>query len=87
MSHLDRMRSALAASGAQAFIVTDLANLRWLTGFTGSFGQAVVSATAAVLISDSRYTLQAAEQALCEFGSRTFIPPMHRQPPPCCWMF
>ncbi|MCX6358869.1 MAG: Xaa-Pro peptidase family protein [Armatimonadetes bacterium] len=75
MSHLDQMRSALAASGTPAFIVTDLANLRWLTGFTGSFGQAVVSATAAVFISDSRYTLQAEEQAR-DFAVRTFANPV-----------
>lgn len=75
MSHLDHMRSALAASGAPAFIVTDLANLRWLTGFTGTFGQAIVSASAAVLISDSRYTLQAAEQAP-DFAVRTYANPV-----------
>jgi Xaa-Pro aminopeptidase len=34
----------------------------WLTGFNGSAGQAVVSKTAAYLITDSRYWLQAEQQ-------------------------
>ncbi|MEO1718782.1 MAG: aminopeptidase P family protein [Pseudomonadota bacterium] len=36
--------------------------LRWLTGFTGSAGYAVVAAKAAALFVDGRYTLQAAGQ-------------------------
>lgn len=35
---------------------------RWLTGFTGSAGTAVVTATEALLWTDSRYWLQAGEQ-------------------------
>ncbi|KAI0646026.1 Creatinase/aminopeptidase [Trametes meyenii] len=34
----------------------------WISGFTGSAGQAIVSATTAYLITDSRYWLQAREQ-------------------------
>ncbi|KAI0369605.1 Creatinase/aminopeptidase [Pilatotrama ljubarskyi] len=34
----------------------------WMTGFTGSAGQAIVSMTTAYLITDSRYWLQAQEQ-------------------------
>jgi Xaa-Pro aminopeptidase len=36
--------------------------LAWLTGFTGSAGQAVVLAQAAAVFVDGRYTLQAAKQ-------------------------
>ncbi|MEM1401653.1 MAG: aminopeptidase P family N-terminal domain-containing protein, partial [Pseudomonadota bacterium] len=36
--------------------------LAWLTGFTGSAGQAAVLAEAATLLVDGRYTLQAPEQ-------------------------
>src|SRR5580693_2905697 len=36
--------------------------LAWLTGFTGSAGQAIVLAQAAALFVDGRYTLQAAKQ-------------------------
>ncbi|GAB5468741.1 MAG: aminopeptidase P family protein [Rhodospirillales bacterium] len=37
--------------------------LRWLTGFSGSAGQAVVLADRAALFVDGRYTLQAAKEA------------------------
>jgi Xaa-Pro aminopeptidase len=37
--------------------------LRWLTGFTGSAGAAVILADKALLFVDGRYTLQAREQA------------------------
>ena len=60
--HLERLREALAARNIDAFLVTDLPNLFWLTGFTGSFGQAIVTADSGRFISDSRYTLQASEQ-------------------------
>src|SRR6202049_5369461 len=36
--------------------------LAWLTGFTGSAGQAIVLAQAAAVFVDGRYTLQAAKQ-------------------------
>ena len=36
--------------------------LHWLTGFTGSWGQAVITKTRAALIVDGRYTIQAAKQ-------------------------
>ncbi len=36
--------------------------LAWLTGFTGSAGFAIVTAQAAVLFVDGRYTLQARDQ-------------------------
>ena len=36
--------------------------LAWLTGFTGSAGNAVVTADTAILFVDGRYTLQAAQQ-------------------------
>ena len=36
--------------------------LRWLTGFSGSAGMAIVGLDAAALFVDGRYTIQAAEQ-------------------------
>jgi Xaa-Pro aminopeptidase len=39
-----------------------MARLAWLTGFTGSAGNAVVLADKAALIVDGRYTIQSAEQ-------------------------
>lgn len=68
------LRQALAKLGLDGFIVpradehqgeyvpAHMARLAWLTGFTGSAGNAVILADKAALIVDGRYTLQAAEQ-------------------------
>lgn len=68
---LDRLRTVLAGpSGSlggttepvDALIVTELANVRWLTGFTGSAGIVLVTPQRAVLVTDGRYRTQAAQQ-------------------------
>jgi Xaa-Pro aminopeptidase len=68
------LRAALTAQKLDGFIVpradehqgeyvpAHMARLAWLTGFTGSAGQAVVLADKAALIVDGRYTIQSAEQ-------------------------
>ncbi|MEX0848501.1 MAG: Xaa-Pro peptidase family protein [Ilumatobacteraceae bacterium] len=48
--------------GIDALIVVDLTNIRWLTGFTGSNGIAVVLADSVVLVTDGRYGAQAERQ-------------------------
>jgi Xaa-Pro aminopeptidase len=45
-----------------ALVVTDLTNIRWLTGFTGSAGTAVVLPDEVVLVTDGRYGEQAERQ-------------------------
>ena len=69
---LDRVRSALAAQLSDgilpdALLVTTAVNLRWLTGFTGSAGVLLVGPERAVLATDGRYRIQAADQ-LAESG-------------------
>ncbi len=59
---LMRLRSAVLTAGHQQLLITDPLNIRWLTGFTGSFGSVLVSTDETVLITDSRYTVQAGEQ-------------------------
>jgi Xaa-Pro aminopeptidase len=61
----DRLAACLAAEGLDAFLVSDLVNVRYLTGFTGSNAALLVFAddTPAVLATDSRYRTQAARQA------------------------
>lgn len=49
-------------NGLDALIVTDLTNVRWLTGFTGSNGMAVFRPDGVVLVTDGRYEEQAARQ-------------------------
>lgn len=63
MTNLERLQGALGQAGAPAVLLTSPSNVRWASGFTGSFGQAWVTPTEAVLLTDSRYTIQAAEQA------------------------
>lgn len=54
---------ALDALGADAALVTDVVNVRYLTGFTGSNGALLLSRGGAVLATDGRYRTQAAAQA------------------------
>src|SRR5271154_2410427 len=56
--------------------------LAWLTGFTGSAGQAIVLTHAAAVFVDGRYTLQAAQQV--DAASWTIEP--LADPPPEQWL-
>jgi Xaa-Pro aminopeptidase len=47
---------------ADALLVTDLTNIRWITGFTGSNGWVVLGPGSLVLVTDGRYGEQAAQQ-------------------------
>ncbi len=57
-----RLREAIAGTEGQAFLVTNRHNVRYLTGFTGTAGAALISADKAAFLTDFRYTEQAAEQ-------------------------
>ncbi|ORV91600.1 X-Pro dipeptidase [Mycobacterium interjectum] len=61
----DNLRAQIGASGLDAMLVTDLINVRYLSGFTGSNGALLVFADdrGPVLATDGRYRTQAAEQA------------------------
>lgn len=62
MNNLQRLQSSLSSSAVNAILVSDITNVQWLTGFTGSSGFAVVTPTGGFFITDSRYTIQANEQ-------------------------
>jgi Xaa-Pro aminopeptidase len=54
---------ALRERDLHALLVTDLVNVRWLTGFTGTNGAAVVGTDGTLrFVTDFRYLTQAAEQ-------------------------
>ncbi len=57
-----RVRVAMADAGEHTLIVNDLTNLRWLTGFSGSNGYAVIAPDAVTVITDGRYGAQAERQ-------------------------
>lgn len=61
-SFLVRLRESMAGAGVEALFVSDIYNVQWLTGFTGSSGYALVTAKDAVFITDSRYTIQAGQE-------------------------
>lgn len=59
---LPRLRERLAESGCDALLVTTLANVRYLTGFSGSAALLLVLPDELVLSTDGRYQFQSAEQ-------------------------
>lgn len=58
---LTRLREDLRGAGLDAFVVTHLPNLRYLTGFAGTAGAAVVTGDRCLLIVDFRYATAARE--------------------------
>ena len=59
----DRVAEVLGERGADRLLVTDLVNVRWLTGFTGSNGAAVVGREGERrFVTDFRYLTQSADQ-------------------------
>jgi Xaa-Pro aminopeptidase len=58
--------AALAERKLDALFVAFSPNLRYLTGFTGSNGGLLITPGSAILFTDPRYTIQAAEECLSE---------------------
>lgn len=58
----DRVRAGFGESGIDALLVTDLSNVRYLTGFTGSAGRLLVTPERMLLVTDGRYAAQAPDQ-------------------------
>lgn len=63
MKRIEQLRNAMRERGLPALIVGSAANRRYLSGFTGSAGTLFVSEEQAVLLTDGRYTTQAAQQS------------------------
>jgi Xaa-Pro aminopeptidase len=58
----DAVRARLAERELTALAVTDMNNVRWLTGFTGSSGVAVLLPDSLVLVTDGRYADRASAE-------------------------
>ncbi len=58
MSALQRLSDRREALGLPALYISDITNVQWLTGFTGSSGFVVMTAGRAVFITDGRYDAQ-----------------------------
>jgi Xaa-Pro aminopeptidase len=59
---LTLFRQQMQRQQAEAVLVTDAVNVRYLSGFTGSAGQLLITAEQAILITDYRYIEQAQSQ-------------------------
>lgn len=59
---LSRLRDRLAGLGIDAAVISEPANVRWLTGFTGSNATVVLGSSETLLVTDSRYAEQAPAQ-------------------------
>lgn len=57
-ARLNRLRASIAESGVEALLVSALPSVRYLTGFSGSNGLLVVTASESVLVTDFRYAAQ-----------------------------
>jgi len=62
-NRIAQARSALAAAGAEALLVTSLPSVFYLSGFSGSNAALLVFPDSLHLLTDSRYTLQAHEES------------------------
>jgi Xaa-Pro aminopeptidase len=72
---ITRLRELLPTTDAPvaAMLVTQIENVRYLTGFSGSNGVVIVTADKAIFITDGRYKLQAATEVT---GFEQVIPPV-----------
>ncbi len=59
---VERVRDRMGPAEVDALLVTDLTNVRYLTGFTGSAGRLLLTADRLLLVTDGRYAVQAPEQ-------------------------
>jgi len=64
----DRIKKVFnkVSSSSQAFLITNIKNIRYLTGFTGSFAVALLTEKGCFLFVDFRYILQAKKESIAE---------------------
>ncbi len=67
-ARLTALRAALAAEKCDALVVSNLVNVRYLCGFTGSSGMVVATKQDAYFITDFRYQQQAQQQVAPEYS-------------------
>ena len=63
----ERLIAALDGAGVDLLLVSNLVNVRYLTGYTGSNGLALIGPDTRVFLTDFRYTEQAEDQVYPEF--------------------
>lgn len=60
-ARITRVQARLSDLGTDGLLVTDLTNVRYLTGFSGTNGQVLISPNGAAFLTDPRYEARAAE--------------------------
>lgn len=63
MTRVERVRKQLSAENIESLLITNLKNIRYLAGFTGSSGVILITPQQQYFITDFRYSEQAREQA------------------------
>lgn len=58
-NRLDRCKKMMADRNLKCFLVTEINNVRYLSGFTGSSGACLLTETGGYFVTDGRYRLQA----------------------------
>ncbi|HSC03300.1 MAG TPA: Xaa-Pro peptidase family protein [Solirubrobacteraceae bacterium] len=58
----DKLAAQLSGAEVDAVLITDLVNVRYLTGYTGSNGLALIAPDTRAFVTDFRYVEQAAEE-------------------------
>jgi Xaa-Pro aminopeptidase len=66
----ERLAELLPEAGVDVMLVTDLVNVRYLTGYSGTNGLALVGAQTRTFVTDFRYVEQAAEEVHPSFERR-----------------
>lgn len=61
-ARLESVRRALADKEIDALLLTNIVNIGYISGFTGSTAQALITPEEALLITDPRYTLRARQE-------------------------
>ena len=77
-ARLPRLRQHLDELGCDALVVSELTNVRYLTGFTGSAALLLVSADGVVFVTDGRYKDRSAEEHAQEEGGSASGPTQRR---------
>jgi Xaa-Pro aminopeptidase len=60
---LSKLRAALVKADLPALLISAPSNRRYLSGFTGSYGHLLITLDQAFLLTDSRYVIQASQEA------------------------
>lgn len=75
MNSLQKLQAKMADAGIPGLLVSDIVNVGWMTGFSGSSGIVLATPSDARFLTDSRYTIQAQEE-ISVMPSFSFASPM-----------